>query len=159
MAESSKEPSTPDFGTNQWLVEEMYDRYQEDPTSVDASWVTFFEDGNVPSDNGGPSGAATTTPQSQPEKKPEPAPAKKAEPVAKAEPKTEPAPKKAEPEPKKDPAPAAKSEPLKPQSEKAKKEADSEPPQPKKKAGDPGTVEKVTMRGAAARTVQNMDTS
>ena len=159
MAESSKEPSTPDFGTNQWLVEEMYDRYQEDPTSVDASWVTFFENGNVPSDNGSPSGAATTTTQAQPERKPEPAPAKKAEPAAKAEPNAEPAPKKAEPEPKKEAAPAAKSEPVKPQSDKAKQEADSEPPQPKKKAGDPGTVEKVTLRGAAARTVQNMDTS
>ena len=94
MAESSQEPSTPDFGTNQWLVEEMYDRYQEDPASVDASWVTFFEDGNVPSDNGSPSAAATTTqaqPVKKPEKKPEPAPEKKAEPVGKAEP----APKKA----------------------------------------------------------------
>ena len=54
MAETSQDSSTPDFGTNQWLVEEMYDRYQQDPTSVDDSWVTFFENGNVPSDNGRP---------------------------------------------------------------------------------------------------------
>ncbi len=168
MAESSREPSSPDFGTNQWLVEEMYDRYQEDPTSVDASWVTFFEDGNVPSDNGSPSGTASTTTPTQPEKQPEPAP-EKPEPAAKAEPtpepapkqaKPEPAPKQAEPEPKKDTAaPAAKSEPVKPDSDSAKKAADAEPPQPEKKAGDPGVVEKVTLRGAAARTVQNMDTS
>ncbi len=166
MAEPSNEPSSPDFGTNQWLVEEMYDRYQEDPTSVDASWVTFFENGNAPSDNGSP--AAATTP-AQPEKKPEPAPAKQETPApaAKAEPKAEPVEKKpepvqtkAEPEPKEDaPAPAAKAEPVKPESDAAKKQAESEPPQPEKKPGDPGTVEKIPLRGAAARTVQNMDTS
>ena len=45
MANSSQDHTTPDFGTNQWLVEEMYERFQEDPSSVDASWVTFFKNG------------------------------------------------------------------------------------------------------------------
>ena len=159
MAEPSQESSTPDFGTNQWLVEEMYDRYQDDPKSVDASWVTFFENGNVPSDNG------------RPEAKTQPAP-QQAEPATKSEPVARPAqssqadpeqeapkdePKAAEPEAQREPA--AKSEPVKPASESAKKEAESEPPQPEKKAGDPGTVEKVTLRGAASRTVQNMESS
>jgi 2-oxoglutarate decarboxylase len=178
VAEPSQEPSTPDFGTNQWLVEEMYDLYKEDPKSVDASWVTFFENGNTPSGNGRPGGSTasvSTTTESKPAEKKEPAhrapspePAEKSEPQAKSEPeqkkeeppKKEAPQKKPEPEQKKDEAkPAAKSEPVKPASDSAKKEADSEPPQPEKKPGDPGTVEKVPLRGAAARTVQNMDTS
>ncbi len=143
MAEPSQESSTPDFGTNQWLVEEMYDRYQEDPKSVDASWVTFFENGNVPSGNGVPEAKAQAA---EPQAKQEPA----AEPQAKQEPATKPQAKQ---------EPAAKSEPDKSKSESAKKDAESEAPQPEKKAGDPGTVEKVTLRGAASRTVQNMETS
>ena len=31
-----------DFGANDWLVEEMYERYQQDPSSVPAEWVTYF---------------------------------------------------------------------------------------------------------------------
>jgi multifunctional 2-oxoglutarate metabolism enzyme len=31
------------FGANDWLIEEMRERYQADPSSVDASWVTFFQ--------------------------------------------------------------------------------------------------------------------
>lgn len=30
------------FGANQWLVEEMYERYLTDPTSVDTAWVELF---------------------------------------------------------------------------------------------------------------------
>ncbi len=33
-----------DFGANEWLVEEMYERYRADPESVDAAWHDFFED-------------------------------------------------------------------------------------------------------------------
>jgi len=32
-----------DFGANDWLVEEMYERYQADPTSVPSEWVTYFQ--------------------------------------------------------------------------------------------------------------------
>ncbi|MEN9687516.1 MAG: 2-oxoglutarate dehydrogenase component [Actinomycetota bacterium] len=32
-----------DFGANDWLVEEMYERYQVDPSSVPAEWVTYFQ--------------------------------------------------------------------------------------------------------------------
>ena len=173
MAESSNEPSPPDFGTNQWLVEEMYDRYQSDPSSVDDSWVTFFKNGNEPSDNGRPAPAHKSEPV-KPEPEPEAAPeAKAAEP--RDEPAKQPEPEKSEKkdepetknEEKSEPAeksekkdePKAKGEPVKPASESAKKEAESEPPQPEKKAGDPGEVEKITLKGAAARTVQNMDSS
>ncbi len=32
-----------DFGANDWLVEEMFERYQADPTSVPGEWVTYFQ--------------------------------------------------------------------------------------------------------------------
>jgi 2-oxoglutarate dehydrogenase E1 component len=32
------------FGPNAWLVEDMYDRYRADPTSVSESWREFFAD-------------------------------------------------------------------------------------------------------------------
>ena len=31
------------FGQNQWLVDEMYERFAKDPSSVDESWHEFFE--------------------------------------------------------------------------------------------------------------------
>ncbi len=31
-----------DFGANDWLIEEMYERYEADPSSVDATWADFF---------------------------------------------------------------------------------------------------------------------
>src|SRR5713226_2369572 len=36
-------PST-DFGPNEWLVDELYQRYQADPGSVDRAWWNFFAD-------------------------------------------------------------------------------------------------------------------
>ncbi|MGD0686446.1 MAG: hypothetical protein ABSA03_15200, partial [Streptosporangiaceae bacterium] len=33
-----------DFGPNQWLVDELYQRYQDDPGSVDQAWWNFFAD-------------------------------------------------------------------------------------------------------------------
>jgi 2-oxoglutarate decarboxylase len=32
------------FGTNEWIVEEMYQKYLTDPTSVDPAWHDFFAD-------------------------------------------------------------------------------------------------------------------
>src|SRR5450755_4817049 len=32
------------FGPNEWLVDELYQRYQEDPGSVDRAWWNFFAD-------------------------------------------------------------------------------------------------------------------
>ncbi|MGH3509476.1 MAG: 2-oxoglutarate dehydrogenase E1 subunit family protein, partial [Nocardioidaceae bacterium] len=31
------------FGANEWLVDEMYERYQQDPESVDPAWWDFFK--------------------------------------------------------------------------------------------------------------------
>ncbi|SHF75121.1 2-oxoglutarate dehydrogenase E1 component [Jatrophihabitans endophyticus] len=43
--QSTDNPSTRgDFGANEWLVEDMYERYLDDPHSVDAAWHDFFAD-------------------------------------------------------------------------------------------------------------------
>src|SRR5919198_5939396 len=34
----------PEFGPNQWLIEEMYRQFRDDPGSVGAAWREFFED-------------------------------------------------------------------------------------------------------------------
>ncbi|GGF30928.1 multifunctional 2-oxoglutarate metabolism enzyme [Williamsia phyllosphaerae] len=51
--------SVSDFGQNEWLVDEMYQRFREDPDSVDASWHEFLagyepktEDGAATNGNG-----------------------------------------------------------------------------------------------------------
>ncbi|WP_390886162.1 hypothetical protein, partial [Corynebacterium durum] len=31
------------FGQNQWLVDEMFQQFQEDPQSVDPEWRELFE--------------------------------------------------------------------------------------------------------------------
>ena len=46
---SAKDPNQ-DFGANEWLVDEMYERYLSDPTSLEPSWIEFFKTYN-PSNN------------------------------------------------------------------------------------------------------------
>ncbi|NNN09251.1 MAG: hypothetical protein HKL85_08675, partial [Acidimicrobiaceae bacterium] len=38
------QPHKGSFGPNAWLVDDMYDRFLQDPTSVAASWREFFVD-------------------------------------------------------------------------------------------------------------------
>ena len=50
-----------EFGGNEWLVDELYERYQQDKNTVDAKWWPLFESfdsGNGPSSNGLPAGTA-----------------------------------------------------------------------------------------------------
>ncbi len=59
MAIAPGTPSTEenDFGANDWLLEEMYERFTADPSSVDASWSEYFAAHGAP---GSANGAATT---------------------------------------------------------------------------------------------------
>ena len=41
--------ANPDFGPNEWLVDELYQRYLADPGSVDMAWWNFFADYQPPS--------------------------------------------------------------------------------------------------------------
>ncbi|AWB92976.1 multifunctional oxoglutarate decarboxylase/oxoglutarate dehydrogenase thiamine pyrophosphate-binding subunit/dihydrolipoyllysine-residue succinyltransferase subunit [Aeromicrobium chenweiae] len=161
MAESSQDHSTPDFGTNQWLVEEMYERYREDPTSVDATWVSFFQTGDGVGLNGnsganGTNGtapakaapvatAAPTPPPTSPESTQPPA--------AKTQPPTATAPEEKAPDAPAPVAPVPATPPVK------AKPAPSTPAAKDAPAAGPGEVENVVLRGAAARTVANMDAS
>ena len=133
MAESSQHISQPDFGTNQWLVEEMYERYQADHKSVDATWVTFFENGDGTSTNGAAEAEAQPATATT-----APAPATAPAATTVSTPAKASAPIPATPKPAATPASAT----------------------PTKPATTPSAgVEQVTLRGAAARTVANMDAS
>ncbi|RVW06085.1 multifunctional oxoglutarate decarboxylase/oxoglutarate dehydrogenase thiamine pyrophosphate-binding subunit/dihydrolipoyllysine-residue succinyltransferase subunit [Rhodococcus spongiicola] len=50
--------STSEFGQNQWLVDEMYQRFQDDPSSVDPSWHEFLTDYKPDAANAGGNGKA-----------------------------------------------------------------------------------------------------
>ncbi len=82
-----------DLGPNEWLVDEMYEQYRANPTSVGESWQEFFADYTPRTEaktNGAAPAEAPPPPAPEAEPKPEPkaaAPAPKAE--AKAEPKAE----------------------------------------------------------------------
>jgi 2-oxoglutarate decarboxylase len=41
---SGANSASTDFGPNEWLVDELYQRYQADPGSVDRAWWNFFAD-------------------------------------------------------------------------------------------------------------------
>ncbi len=45
------------FGTNEWLVEEMYQQYLADPSTVDQAWHEFFADYRPGSPLGAPDGS------------------------------------------------------------------------------------------------------
>jgi len=56
----SSTSSPAQFGPNEWLVDEMYQRYLADPTSVDAAWHEFFAD-YAPDDGEGVTGASSSS--------------------------------------------------------------------------------------------------
>ncbi len=66
------------FGANEWLVDEMYERYQQDPNSVDKAWWDFFKS-YTPGDKASPStsGGGNGTPQAKTQ---EPGPRKRSRP-------------------------------------------------------------------------------
>ena len=90
------------FGQNEWLVEEMYRKFREDPSSVDPSWHEFLVDYSPDSSVDVPT--AANGQNAAPAAPPEPAP-----PPPPSQTRTEPAPKP-QPEPKPEPKKPAKSE-------------------------------------------------
>ncbi|OIJ86037.1 multifunctional oxoglutarate decarboxylase/oxoglutarate dehydrogenase thiamine pyrophosphate-binding subunit/dihydrolipoyllysine-residue succinyltransferase subunit [Streptomyces colonosanans] len=137
------------FGANEWLVDEIYQQYLQDPNSVDRAWWDFFADykpgAAAPSAAAGTAaagaaGSTTTTPAA-----PAAAPAAPAVPQAPAAP----APQPTAPAPAKPAAPAA----AKPAAAPAKPKKD-EPV-----AEAPAGPELVTLRGPAAAVAKNMNAS
>src|SRR5690242_1042078 len=83
-----------DFGANEWLVEELYQRYLADPGSVDRAWWSFFADYQPTLPNGtgpqpviGRQSAAPAAPAKAP-----PPPPTRAQPPAPPSPPAAPAP-------------------------------------------------------------------
>src|SRR5438445_7156860 len=69
MAEAHQPDLTPSFGPNAWLVDEMYEQFRRDPSSVSESWQEFFADYRRGDEDGSASGngsALTPTPAAPP---------------------------------------------------------------------------------------------
>src|ERR1700689_3435658 len=84
-AEPGASPGSADFGPNEWLVDELYQRYLADPGSVDKAWWSFFADYRPVRSNGNGTGpypvataAPVTAPVAPPPEAPVQAPAKAA---------------------------------------------------------------------------------
>ncbi|GGM93187.1 alpha-ketoglutarate decarboxylase [Thermopolyspora flexuosa] len=93
-SESSRTNPLASFGQNEWLVDELYQKYLEDPESVDRAWWNFFADYDggakrapATQASNGAEGATATAPA--------PAESAPAAPAAPAPAKAAPAPKKA----------------------------------------------------------------
>ncbi len=138
--QTSQENPLAGFGPNEWIVEEMYQRYLTDPTSVDPAWHDFFADYR-------PTPGPGETRDNEPAAKPEP--------DGRPEPST--APPAATPE---RTSVSTKATPSKP----APKPAATKPaakPAPAKPTATPTSSGPQTapLRGVAAKIVQNMDAS
>jgi multifunctional 2-oxoglutarate metabolism enzyme len=144
-------PALGDFGTNEWLVEDMYERFLSDPGSVDEAWHDFFADYRPTSANGagrGSAPAATSTDSGSPPPTPGTDPA--AKPKAQATPEQADAP--AKPQQQKPTAPAEQKTPA--QDGKAAAAEKTEKP-----AGGGFSGASTPLRGAASRVVANMQSS
>ncbi|KQS73316.1 alpha-ketoglutarate decarboxylase [Modestobacter sp. Leaf380] len=163
------------FGTNEWLVEEMYQQYLADPGSVDQAWHDFFDDYRPGSPVSAGEDRAEAAPAAPPEPPAPPAPPAPAQPAAQ-----KPAPADAEASatrpsttdvPAQAPAPTPKAVAPEPQSagtvvakpaERADQQVAAKPaPKPAAKpaaAAGAGPRQSV-LRGAAASVVKNMNAS
>ncbi|MER7399587.1 hypothetical protein ABT381_29220, partial [Streptomyces sp. NPDC000151] len=65
------------FGANEWLVDEIYQQYLQDPNSVDRAWWDFFADykPGAPVTSGTPADEAKPAAPATPPAKPAAAPA------------------------------------------------------------------------------------
>lgn len=144
----SNTPSA-EFGANEWLVEEMYDQYQRDPGSVDPTWVKYFQSNGKTTASSTATNGAHAAPA---------APAPKAAPAAPAPAKPQQVEHK---DPTPTPAPVAKPRPETKAAEPAKGTSNPMPKESKPAAPAPAKDEPTytVLRGAPARTAQNMDSS
>ncbi|MAS54981.1 MAG: multifunctional oxoglutarate decarboxylase/oxoglutarate dehydrogenase thiamine pyrophosphate-binding subunit/dihydrolipoyllysine-residue succinyltransferase subunit [Pimelobacter sp.] len=160
---SSTEPSSTDFGANEWLVEEMREQYAADPGSVDPAWKAYFADEGGASNGSGTNGSGSNGSAAPAEKqaaKTTGTPTTAAPPAkSAASDKTDGASSKAsseaKPAPKAEPRSSGKAaEPAKATSTPTPK--DAKPPEPAEASDEPTYT---VLRGAPARTAKNMDQS
>ncbi|WP_329185756.1 multifunctional oxoglutarate decarboxylase/oxoglutarate dehydrogenase thiamine pyrophosphate-binding subunit/dihydrolipoyllysine-residue succinyltransferase subunit [Actinacidiphila glaucinigra] len=149
------------FGPNEWLVDEIYQQYLQDPNSVDRAWWDFFADYKPGADTG--SAVASGRPQPAPAAPPAaPAAPAAAAPVAPpVTPAAAPAPAAQAPAPA-PVAPAAQAPAPAPAKPVAEKPTPAQP-QPAAKAAPateaPKGPEFVTLRGPSAAVAKNMNAS
>ncbi|MCW6010237.1 multifunctional oxoglutarate decarboxylase/oxoglutarate dehydrogenase thiamine pyrophosphate-binding subunit/dihydrolipoyllysine-residue succinyltransferase subunit [Micromonospora sp. CPCC 205371] len=129
--QTSQENPLAGFGPNEWIVEEMYQKYLADPASVDPAWHDFFADYKPAVEQAASPAAASPQASSAPTKA---APAQDAKATTAAPAK-----------------PAAKAD--------TKAEAKAAPKAKAEPAKTPAGAKTVPLRGVAARIVQNMDAS
>ncbi len=134
--------TTSPFGQNEWLVEEMYRKFRDDPSSVDPSWHEFLVDYNPEPTTESTAGATPPAPANGQSGAPKQVP-----------PETPAAPAEATP-PKAEPSKAAAPAPAPP----APAKAASAKPVPAAVAVAADDQSQV-LRGAAAAIVKNMDAS
>ncbi|MFD4367862.1 multifunctional oxoglutarate decarboxylase/oxoglutarate dehydrogenase thiamine pyrophosphate-binding subunit/dihydrolipoyllysine-residue succinyltransferase subunit [Rhodococcus sp. NPDC058521] len=158
--------STSQFGQNQWLVDEMYQRFQDDPSSVDASWHEFLTDytpdaGTTDNAAAAPSVDKGATNGRGSVSSPSSSNGHNAPPAASAAPAPKTAPPKAAtsaPDGKASaPAAQSKSAPAKPAAKPDKKADTKKADAPKSDA--PAEDETKVLRGAAAAVAKNMNAS
>ncbi|QCD58207.1 multifunctional oxoglutarate decarboxylase/oxoglutarate dehydrogenase thiamine pyrophosphate-binding subunit/dihydrolipoyllysine-residue succinyltransferase subunit [Streptomyces hawaiiensis] len=161
--QAGKNPAA-SFGANEWLVDEIYQQYLQDPNSVDRAWWDFFADykpgaaaASAPAGTAAAGAAGTTTAQAAAPAAPAQAPAPAAEKPA-AAPAPASAPAQAKPAaqaPAQAPAPAKAAPVAKP--------AAAKPATPAKKAEPAGEApagpEQIVLRGPAAAVAKNMNAS
>src|SRR5690348_13320357 len=127
-AEPGTAPGNADFGANEWLVDELYQRYLDDPASVDKAWWSFFADYRPFRASGNGTGPLPVLTEAAPAAAP--------------------------------PAQAPAEAPARPQAGQPA-QAPAKPALPVQPAGQPAAAlpadaEVTRLRGAAARTAQNM---
>src|SRR5690606_22016779 len=158
-----------DFGANEWLVDELYQKYLEDPNSVDEAWWNFFAAhrpdsrpaSGTPASPGAPhTGSAAPTAPNGSAAAP-PSPAKPVEPPkAPRRPPAPAAPKEPERRPAPPPGTAGAVESRVRRS--AARPAPAAQREPERRPAPPPVPEggeEVRLRGAAARTATNMEAS
>ncbi|GAA3499401.1 multifunctional oxoglutarate decarboxylase/oxoglutarate dehydrogenase thiamine pyrophosphate-binding subunit/dihydrolipoyllysine-residue succinyltransferase subunit [Streptomyces prasinosporus] len=146
------------FGANEWLVDEIYQQYLQDPNSVDRAWWDFFADykpgapaASAPAGTAA-AGAAGTTTTAQPTAPAQPAAAPAAQPAPAAPARSAAAPSAQAPA--QVPAPAKAAAPAAPAAKPAAAKAEAEPAGEAKEG-----PEQVTLRGPSAAVAKNMDAS
>ena len=174
-----------EFGANDWLIEEMYEQYVADPTSVDPSWASYFESHNLGAGGNGSggsrsAGSAKAAPSASRTPSAPSAPATKATPTAAPQQRPAPAsssataPSSASTPATPAPAPAAAPASRRPAKvEQPTTNKNARPSAPGRRGGVPAdppnpsnrpTVDleepvKTVLRGTPARTAKNMDAS
>ncbi|HLS72132.1 MAG TPA: multifunctional oxoglutarate decarboxylase/oxoglutarate dehydrogenase thiamine pyrophosphate-binding subunit/dihydrolipoyllysine-residue succinyltransferase subunit [Actinomycetaceae bacterium] len=180
------DPVAAAFGANEWLIEELFEQYQKDPSLVDPAWWDFFKDYEpggtangapepAPADRSGdqgnaaqPASTGTSTRDDAPATDPSPAPSAPAasspgENAPAVRPGSDTVDGKPAPTPQVAPSPssaaaATEEPPPSPTAQPASAAYTSSPASRQKDTAPPsdGTVR---LRGPAARVVSNMETS